>query len=197
MKVDSLDALLKRLGGGDAAAAQEAFVAYEPVLRQVVRRQLPPQLRPKFDSVDVVQSVWADVLHGCSESGWRFRDVGHLRAFLVTMTRNRFIDRLRQHQAAVAHEQPLEDTAPNVLPPSREPRPSETVQADELWEQMLAMSPPAHHELLRLKRQGYSTREVADRTGLHEDSVHRILRNLARQITLTDKPIATTPDHTV
>ncbi len=49
----------------------------------VVRRMLPAQLRSKFDSHDVVQSVWADLLHGFRESGWRFADAAHLKAFLV------------------------------------------------------------------------------------------------------------------
>ena len=45
MTVDSLDALLEKLNGGDDAAAEQAFVAYEPYLRKVVRRLLPAELR--------------------------------------------------------------------------------------------------------------------------------------------------------
>ena len=55
MTSDALDDLLEKLGSGDDAAAEEVFRAYEPYLRVVVRRMLPPNLRPKFDSVDVVQ----------------------------------------------------------------------------------------------------------------------------------------------
>src|SRR6185503_13784456 len=87
---DTLQGLLDRLGAGDDAVAEEVFRAYEPYLRKVVRRQLPPRLRAKFDSLDVVQSVWADLLTGFREAGWRFPSVGHLRAFLVKVTRNRF-----------------------------------------------------------------------------------------------------------
>src|SRR5947208_6668606 len=97
MSSKSLDLLLEKLCSGDGAAAEQVFLAYEPYLRKVVRRQLPPRLRAKFDSVDVVQSVWADVLHGFREAGWRFADRDHLRAFLVKVTRHRFIDRYRQH----------------------------------------------------------------------------------------------------
>ena len=79
----------------------------------MVRRQLSPPLRAKFDSVDVVQSVWADVLDGFRRAGWRFTDVAHLRAFLVKATRNRFIDRFRQHQRALEHEEPLPPAPPS------------------------------------------------------------------------------------
>src|SRR5262249_57662381 len=104
---EPLDALLERLTAGDAAAAGQVFRAYEPFLRLVVRRQLSPELRAKFDSQDVVQSVWVHMLKGSRESGWRFADAAHLRAFLVQLTRHRFIDRLRRHRRALHHERPL------------------------------------------------------------------------------------------
>jgi RNA polymerase sigma-70 factor (ECF subfamily) len=46
----------------------------------------------------------------------------------------------------------------------------------------MVLCPPAHRELLRLKRQGYALAEIASRTGLHEGSVRRILYELARRL---------------
>jgi RNA polymerase sigma-70 factor (ECF subfamily) len=174
---DPLDALLDKLCQGDAAAAEQVFRTYEPYLRLVVRRQLPTRLRTKFDSADIVQSVWADVLRGFRESGWRFPDAARLRAFLVKVTRNRFLDRVRQHRVATEQQRQLVDTTP-----SASPGPSEEAQAGELWEQLLALCPPAHRELLRLKREGHSLSEIAEQTGLHPSSVRRILYDLARQL---------------
>src|SRR5437016_13304720 len=111
MNDDALSALLDKLCTGDDVAAEQVFLAYEPYLRVVVRRLLPSHLRPKFDSVDVVQSVWADVLYGVREAGWRFQSAAQLRAFLVNATRHRFIDRVRQHRRAPIHEQRLEGCA--------------------------------------------------------------------------------------
>src|SRR5438105_2763124 len=141
MSPRSLDMLLEKLCSGDAAAAEQVFLAYEPYLRKVVRRQLPPRLRAKLDSIDVVQSVWADVLQGFRNAGWRFADAAHLRAFLVKVTRHRFIDRVRQHNAAVQREKSLAVIDPEKLPPAREPRPSEAPggvpQVKKLAEQMI------------------------------------------------------------
>jgi RNA polymerase sigma-70 factor (ECF subfamily) len=184
MNTQPLDALLEKLCSGDAQAAEQVYRAYEPYLRKVVRRQLPRKVRTKFDSADIVQSVWADVVQGFREAGWHFADAAHLRAFLVKVTRNRFLDRLRQHQRALEHEQPLEGTARELLPASRQPCPNEVIQADELWEKMLALCPPAHHEMLRLKRQGLTLAEIAVHTGLHEGSIRRIIRTLAREMAL-------------
>src|SRR5580704_89166 len=101
-----LDQLLERLNSGDAAVAEQVFREYEPYLRILVRRQLRPALRAKFDSMDVVQSVWADVLEGLRESVWSFRDRAHLQAFLVRLARHRFLDRCRKHRIALAREEP-------------------------------------------------------------------------------------------
>jgi RNA polymerase sigma-70 factor (ECF subfamily) len=179
MSIDSLDQLLEKLNGGDDAAAEQVFRAYEPYLRKVVRRLLPAELRAKFDSIDVVQSVYGDVLAAFREGGMRFGTVAQLRAFLIKATRNRFIDRVRQHRTAARLEQPLNETEPDRLPSSSQPRPSEIAQAEELWERLLALCPPEHHELLRLRRQGATATEIAAQVGMHAGSVRRVLRDLS------------------
>jgi RNA polymerase sigma-70 factor (ECF subfamily) len=182
MKVDSLTTLLDELSSGDSAAMEKAFVTYEPYLRMIVRRQFPTKLRAKFDSVDIVQSVWVDIIRGLRKGGWRFSDAHHLRAFLVRVTRNRMIDRVRKHRKRAQCEQPLPDAQSDKLLSTNQFEPSEEVQAGDLWDQLLTLCPPAHHELLRLKRQGLSLAEIAARTGLHESSVRRILYDLARRL---------------
>src|SRR3954470_23513706 len=132
---EPLDHLLAQLCTGDPAAAGQVFVAFEPYLRKAVRRQLPAPLRSKFDSADVLQSVWADVLRGFREAGWRFVDADHLRGFLFVATRNRLIDRIRQHQKSADREEPLGDEDRRQHLPCPQPRPSEVAQAADLWDQ--------------------------------------------------------------
>ena len=182
MSDEHLDELIQRLNDGDIDAAERAFLAYEPYLRMAVRRQLNGPLRSKLDSMDIVQSVWADVLCGFREAGWRFADRAHLRAFLTRVACNRLIDRRRQHHRALEREQPLTEISPKDLPRSSQPRPSEVAQVHELWERMLENCPPAHHEILQLRRQGLPLTEIASRSGLHEGSVRRILYKLARRL---------------
>ncbi len=182
MTTEPLDALLEKLASGDATAVEQVFRAYEPFLRMVVRRQLSPELRAKFDSGDVIQSVWVHVLRGFREAGRRFDDVAHLRAFLLELTRHRFFDRLRRHRRALEREQPLAEAGLEEALLAGDPQPSDVLQADELWEQLLDLCPPAHREVLRLKRDGALTAEIAARTGLHEGSIRRILNTLAQRL---------------
>jgi RNA polymerase sigma factor (sigma-70 family) len=173
--------LLARLCRGDVAVAEQVFVEYEPYLRKAVRRQLPLQFRAKFDSVDILQSVWVDLLRGFRDADWRFADADQLRGFLFVATRNRLIDRVRKHRKAAALEEPLGAESERDPLPCPTPSPSEVAQAGDLWERLLACCPPEHRPLLGLRRQGYSLAEIASRTGLHADSIRRILRTLARQ----------------
>jgi RNA polymerase sigma-70 factor (ECF subfamily) len=186
MRDDHVHTLLGRLAAGDTEAAAGLFRAYAPYLRVIVRRHLSLPLRAKFDSIDVVQAVWADLVKGFREAPWRFDDPGRFRAFLVTMTRNRFLDWVRHHRQALEHERRLpwdefddEATAPG-------PRPSEVARADELWERMLALCPPGHQPVLRMKRQGLALEEIAARSGLHKSSVRRVLYELARRLATQD-----------
>src|SRR5215813_14400928 len=98
---DSLEQLLIRLNAGDEHAVEQMFVAFEPYMRMVIRRRISGPLRAKFDSSDIVQSVWADFVRGLNQSKWTFENLDQLRAFLVKMTRNRFVDRLRKHRESL------------------------------------------------------------------------------------------------
>jgi RNA polymerase sigma-70 factor (ECF subfamily) len=182
MSNEPLKNLLEKLCQGDEAAAEAVFREYEPFLRLVVRRMLPANMHAKFDSVDVVQSVWADLIDGFKEAGWRFKDVAHLRGFLVKVTRNRFLDKVRRHNDRELPAVALPSSEMTGQPVSPDPRPSEVAQADELWEEILALCPPEHHEVLLLKRRGLGPAEIAKRTGMHPGSVRRILYELARRL---------------
>jgi RNA polymerase sigma factor (sigma-70 family) len=179
---EPLDNLLAQLCRGDSAAAEQAFVTFEPYLRKAIRRHLPAPLRAKFDSADIVQSVWADVLSGFREAGWRFSDADHLRGFLFVAARNRLIDRARRHHRALEHEEPLGHGDDRHHVQDSQPRPSEVAQAEDLWQRILAKCAPEHRPVVELRRQGYLLAEIARRTDLHPDSIRRILRTLARQL---------------
>jgi RNA polymerase sigma-70 factor (ECF subfamily) len=189
MNDEPLQQLLDALNRGDPEAAERLCAAYGPALRSLVRRQLPRRLRRKLDSIDVVQSVWARLWPGFRDARWQFESAEQLRAFLLTVVRRRLVDQLRRHHAAMERERPLEPAVPAVVS-APQPRPSELAQAEEMWDRLLALCPPEHHDLLRLKRLGLPLGEIASRTGLHEGSVRRVLRHLARRLALDQEPLA-------
>ena len=191
MSHESSDQWIGRLNDGDVEAVERAFLAYEPYLRIAVRRRLSPRLRTKVDSGDVVQSVFADLLRGVRDGGWHFAGRPQLQAFLRKIASRRVADRYRKHGPALEREQPLGETPSQSLPDVARPRPSQEAQGHEFWEGVLRACPPAHHEVVRLRMQGYLMDEIASRTGLHEGSVRRILYDLARRLSIARRPAST------
>lgn len=186
MNTDPVDVLLAKLSTGDEAAAEQVFRTYEPFLRMVIRRQLSPRLQAKFDSVDVVQSLWADLVEGFRRRQWHFENAHQLRAFLITAARNRFNDRYRRHRRSLEREQQFFGNGQQEPFVSDDPSPSEMVQAADAWENLLKLCPPEHRKLLELKRQGATLADLVTETGLHEGSIRRILRLLARKMSVNE-----------
>jgi RNA polymerase sigma-70 factor (ECF subfamily) len=183
MSTDAPDCLLERLNRAQPGAVDEMIVAFGPFLRTVVRRHLPAQLRGKFDSADVVQSVWVHLFRGLRSADWRFDHPAELRALLRTLARRRLVSRLRHYRAAAERER-FRAVAGDHPADAGQPRPSEVARASELWNRMLALCPPDRHDVLRLRRRGLRLAEIAARTGLHEGSVRRLLRQLARRLSV-------------
>ena len=179
---DALDTLLERLTRGDVEAAEEVYSTLKPVLRLVVCRRLTTRMRAKFDSMDVVQSAWADILRGFAEEGWHFRDRDHLRAFLVRVTCNHFANLCRRYGRACASRATDRGRRNDRSAAIEAAEAQRAGQAEELWGVIVGLCPPVHRELLGLKRQGLPLAEIATRTGMHESSVRRVLYDLARRV---------------
>jgi RNA polymerase sigma factor (sigma-70 family) len=175
------DSLLARLNAGDEAALQEMFVSIEPFMRMVIRRRISSGFRAKFDSADVVQSVWANFVGNRERRDCKFENLEQFRAYMVRMACNRLIDHFRKHRMSVLHKATTKDDR-RELPADHDPSVSEDFYAAELWEQLRENCPPAHYDLLVLKRYGASVAEIAQQTNLHEGSVRRVLAELARRI---------------
>ncbi|HKB01153.1 MAG TPA: sigma-70 family RNA polymerase sigma factor [Gemmataceae bacterium] len=183
MPADPIDDVLGQIARGDIEVARVLFAAYTPYLRALVRRQQADRLRAKFDSDDVVQSVWVQVLQKLGRDGWLVNDEPRLRGLLATIARRRLLTRAR------AHDRDPEESETSDPATDRNPRPSEVAQAGDLWSHLLHLCPPQHREVLVLKREGLPLAEIAARTGLHEGSVRRILRQLARDLALRQEPL--------
>ena len=163
MPDESADDLLDKLSRGEVEAAGELFATYAPYLRALVRRQISDRLRTKFDSADVVQSVWVQVVRQLGQDGWTVEDETRLRALLAIIARRRLLTRVRRFTG-----DPTGEGIPEADAPDHSPRPSEVVQADDLWERMLALCPPDHHSILHLRREGLQLQKSRARACMRE-----------------------------
>ena len=141
----------------------------------IVRRRLSSPLRTRIDSLDVVQSIWADLVPVFRRAGCQFPDAARLQSFLIRVTRNRLVDRQRKHGRVLLRERAIAPEEMQVFPGPQNERPSQSLQADDVWQRLLSSCTPSHREILELKREGLTSAEIAARVGFHESSVRRIL----------------------
>jgi RNA polymerase sigma-70 factor (ECF subfamily) len=176
-----VDDLLESLAKGDDAATEEVFQRCEPLLRFIIRRHLSQEVRAQFDSQDIVQSIWADLVVGFRAGTWKFETSAELRAFLIRAAKNRLIDRARQVKSASRGRGVSSEWLSSLARPM-DPSPSEYAQANDLWGRMLALCPPTHRLIVELKRDGLTLQEIAERAQMHPSSVRRVLYELARKL---------------
>ncbi len=155
---------------------------YQAHILRVVRRRLLQRLRTRFDSVDLVQDVWASFF-AKPPSDLRFEDPGALIAYLERMAQFKVGEAIRQQTSPTTNinrEHLLSDdeASPAERLPAAQPTPSQIVGAEDEWEQMLHGRPPLHQGILHLLRQGLTHREIADRLQTDEKTIQRLLRRV-------------------
>jgi RNA polymerase sigma factor (sigma-70 family) len=192
---DRFRQVMRRVREGSQEAAQELFDVYGPHIRRIVRRNLHKRLRPKFDSCDFVQAVWATFF--ADKRLGNFESPQALVAFLATVARNKVVEvtrqRLQTQKYDLDRERSLDGSAAwcmNAVP-ARQPTPSQVAVAKEQWELLLDKLPAHQRDILVMVRQGSTNQEIADLLGINEKTVRRVLTRLALRTRVHEEPAKT------
>jgi len=176
---------MEEIASGSESAVKTLLDQYGDHLCRAVRRRLGRRLRPKFDTVDFVQAVWASFFHDRDHVA-RFEDSQQLVAFLTRVANNKVVDECRHGQtqkADVGRECSLtDDDGQAVDVPGRDPTPSQVAVGHEAWERMLAGVRAEHRPILELRVRGETQDEIADRLGVNEKTVRRVLSKLRHRV---------------
>jgi RNA polymerase sigma factor (sigma-70 family) len=175
--------LMARARSGDPEAIRDFLDRFEQEVRVMVRARLPRRLRPRFDSGDFVQAVWQSFFTDPNGPGREFENVAHLRKFLGGVVRNKVHEQHRRLTRTEKHNLAREERlyisrGDREIPrefASPDPSPSETAQEGDRLRQLTAGFGPREVEVLTLRRQGLTQAEIAERTGMNERSVRRII----------------------
>lgn len=191
---ETFRALIRRFRSGDQEAAHELVRRYGQIILQVVRRRLPlrDRMRAKFDSMDFVQDVWASFL--CDPTSLpEFDGVSDLVNYLWAMTNNKVgMERRRRYNTDkwdVRRENPLTDAnadsnvqTDRELPDCRQSTPSQIAMERELWGNWMRHLKARDCEILRMRREGASFEEIADRLQINEKTPRRLVDRLRKEL---------------
>ncbi|MBV8233523.1 MAG: sigma-70 family RNA polymerase sigma factor [Planctomycetaceae bacterium] len=180
-----LPGFLARIQAGEESAARELLTRYEAEVRLVVRRQLPRLLRSRFDSLDFLQSVWGSFFRRVRSGPAEFEDSRHLVAFLARAARNKVIDEYRRagsRKQDMHREEPLwvDGGRPKELAAAID-TPSQVAQAREVLGKLRDLLPEDRREIVALKVEGLSSKDIGERLGISERTVQRVLEDLRRR----------------
>jgi len=176
-------ALMNRALGGSAEAARELQEKYGSYIFRAVRRRLSRTLRPKFDSLDFVQDVWASFFTG-PQVDMRFETPEGLAAFLAKVARNKVVEAFRQRMQGqkynVNRENSLDGSAAFQVERlvGADPTGSQLAVANEAYEGLTRGQPDHYRRILELLQQGHTHQEIAEALGLNEKTIRRLIRKL-------------------
>lgn len=176
---EEFNALMQKVLAGSEEAAQELFRDYEPYLLHAIRRKLNKKIRPKFDSIDFAQDVWASFFAHAQDDRV-FETPEDLVAFLTRLAQNKVIDVTRQQLKAkkrnVNREQSMDDSTRfnKESIQGNQPTPSQIVSSQEEWREFLRKQPLVYRRIFILLREGKSATEIAEELNIHPRTVHRV-----------------------
>ena len=175
--------LLRAVAEGDESASESLVEEYGSHILRAVRRRMNRGIRDRFDSEDFAQAVWASFFGHLSVVS-RFESEGELAGYLGRMASNKVIDAGRR-QKSRPESNSAEAALPQVVKDNRrkvsQPTPSQFAVANEQWDQLTENEDDRHHQLLRLLRDGATHAEIAEKMGISDRHVRRILQRFYRK----------------
>lgn len=176
---DEFRRALSQVRRGSDDALWEIIETYEPHIQRVVRRRLGTQLRSKYDTMDFVQMVWKSIFED-PQQFQRFDVPEQLIAFLAKMAQNKIDTEYRRRLGTQKHN--INREAPWEEPDNQSPRacetPSQIAIARELWDELIRDLPPKHREVVRMRLEGATFTEIAERLEMHERTARKVIKNL-------------------
>jgi RNA polymerase sigma-70 factor (ECF subfamily) len=192
-KTQHLVALAKE---GDEAAVNQLCSVYGERVRRIIRLRLDQKLRPKFDSVDVVQDALILALDGLQD--FTYQNEGDFLRWLSKIAENRLRDILDGFHAdkrdvrkeipfkkegwstegdSIGAAGPMRDTTPSVIVSKKE--------ALDRLEKALDRLKPEYREIIVLKRiEGLSHTEIAETLGKNTGAVRMLLARALAALTI-------------
>lgn len=168
---------------GDEDAARQIVENYLDRLLLLARRRLSQRLASRVDAEDIVQSVFRTFFHRLKEGKFVFAEQDDLCKLLMRITLHKTLRQVAFHKAA--KRDPGMETAQGehhreqlLALLDAEPTPEATVAFCDQLEHFLAQLRPQERQILELRLQGFTNEEIAQKLGLYDRKIRRVLEHV-------------------
>ena len=186
--LDDFQRLLDRVRDGSDRAVQELLDHFGGYVLRAVRRHLNRKLRTRFDSEDFVQAVWASVFENREELA-EFDAPENLTRFLIAVATRKVLYQIRGNlgfeKRNIDRERSLQNTSfTQSLRDTGAATPSQIAIAREQWNRMVNGQPSHYRQIMELRREGGTLSEIAEKVGVNEKTVRRVIKKLTQELEL-------------
>lgn len=178
---DSDGELLRRVRGGDEAAATRLFTRYAPWLRGRVRARASTNLASRVDADDIVQSAFQTFFRQIRRGAYEAGPGQTVQPLLDAIARSTIRDQEAFHRAArrdVRQTYPLNEGLAHAPSGARAARDSGLQRV--LCQEALDALAPHLREMVELRLAGHAVEEIVDRTGHSRRTVERNLSEVRK-----------------
>lgn len=187
---ENFQELISRLRDGDDDAAAEVVQRFARRLVYRARLQLDQRLCSKVDPEDVIQSVFRSFFLRHADGQFELANEQSLWALLVTLTLRkcgRWNERFRAAKRNPRREQSIDGARDEeqaaIHPPSEEPTAEEVATLTETLETIMASLDARQQQVLVMRLQGYTAREISSEVKIAERTINRWLQTVRRMLT--------------
>jgi RNA polymerase sigma factor (sigma-70 family) len=167
----SFTELIERVRSGDEHAASQLVNEFEPVVRRELRFRLrDSRARLELESMDISQSVLSNFFVRVATRQYDLKEQGDLVRLLVTMTRNKVAEQLRNQHRQRRDSRRTRGGVEDMPLASADPTPSRVVAGREILQLVRQSLNGEERRLVDLRCQGLSWEEIADSLGGSPDA---------------------------
>ena len=180
---------------GDYSALEQLCRVYGERVRRIIRLRMGREIRPRLDSMDLVQDALLSALGGLGD--FTYKNEGDFLRWLTRITQNALRDNLDKLHADkrdirkevrlenygpttgsgfVGTPGPIEATTPSVIMSKKE-------DLDKLEKAIDELKPDYREVIVLAKIDGFSYKEMGDRLGKSIDSVGHLLSRAMMALT--------------
>ena len=182
---------------GDDSALERLCSVYGERVRRIIRLRMGSEIRPRLDSMDLVQDALFSALGGLED--FTYKNEGDFLRWLARITQNELRDNLDKiytekrdirkevrldnygpttDRGFVVNPAPFQTTTPSVIMSKKE-------DLDKLEKAIDQLKPDYREVIVLAKIEGLTYREIADKLGKSIDSVGHLLSRAMVALTET------------